>query len=161
MPHQQKVVLLLIAHIHHNLFQIFLSQFISVVLKLVIIFLGLPLVIDFVQLFHVVELGFELRLSGLLAVNFLSEDSVDQALDFLVRGQVQVGHAEDWLLDYFVHVADLFVFLRLQKLIHSFSFQRVEFSFIILVLLVVIISGFESQGSVNDVKLILGNFGLL
>jgi hypothetical protein len=140
MPHQEKVILLLIAHIDHNLFQIFLSQLVSVVLELVIIFLCLPSVVYFVQLLNVVELPLQLRLNCLLAINLFAENAFDEALYFLTWWQVKISHSEDRLSYCAIQVTNFLKLLRFQKLVHSFSLVRVELGLIIFILLVVIVS---------------------
>ena len=83
MPHEQKIIFLFVAHVDNNFFQVLLSEFISVILKFIEIFFGLPLVVNFIQLFYVIELGFELRHLSLFAMNFLLEDAIYKTLDFL------------------------------------------------------------------------------
>lgn len=83
MPHEQKIIFLFVTHVDNNFFQVLLSEFISVILKFIEIFFGLPLVVNFIQLFYVIELGFELRHLSLFAMNFLLEDAIYKTLDFL------------------------------------------------------------------------------
>ena len=125
MPHQQKIVLFFISHIHYNLLQVFFSQLVSIIVELIIVFFRLPLVVYFVELFYVVELPLQLRLNCLLPVYFLPENTVNHSLDFLVRWQVQISHSEHWFPHWPIKVANLFVLLRLHKFIHSFPFVRI------------------------------------
>ncbi len=82
--HEQKIIFLFVTHVDNNLFQILLGESIPVILELIVIFFGLPLVVNFIQLLYVIELCFELRHLGLFAMNFLLEDAIDETLDFLV-----------------------------------------------------------------------------